>query len=261
MRAPYVPKPITENVNVTRESPLKRFFILSAEILFAVVVAYVFLGLVAGLLAPRVPVSLEKKMGEVFDGGWEEGSLPTESARLQSLLNKLVPGLPAEDRRLSYRAWVVENEQVNALALPGGRIVVFSGLVNEVARDAELSFVLAHELGHFHARDHLRALGRGLVAMVFAVAVSGSDGGARFVMQGVGNAENRFSQAQERAADLFAVRLLRRRLGTTDGATEAMRRLAEDERAGKLAYYFATHPHPETRLKYISEEISRLKSS
>jgi len=260
MSTPYVPKPITENVNVTKEAPLKRFFILSGEVLLVVVVVYVFLGVFAGLLASVMPVSLEKKMGEVFAKGWDEGAIPEVSARAQRLLNKLVAGLSAGDRRLDYRVKVVQNDQVNAMALPGGRILVFSGLVDHMPGDSELSFVLAHELGHFHGRDHLKALGRSLVLMVFAAAVSGSDGGSGFVMNSVGNVENKFSQAQEKAADLFALHLMQKQLGTTDGATEAMGRMVQDEKAGKLAYYFSTHPHPATRLKYIKDEIARQKS-
>lgn len=260
MSAPYVPRPITENVNVTSESPLRRFFILGAEILFAVLGLYVLLGLAAGLLAPRLPVSLEKKMGEALSHRFGDKALPGGSARMQGLLNELVPGLSAEDRRLDYRVDVVENGQANALALPGGRIVVFSGLLEKAPKDAELSFVLAHELGHFSARDHLKAMGRGLVAMMIAALLSGSDGGIGLVMDGVGGVENGFSRSQELAADMFAVRLLHRRLGTTEGATGLLRRLASEGREGRLAHYFSTHPNPEIRLKELEKEIARLKA-
>ena len=45
---------------------------------------------------------------------------------------------------------------MNAVALPGGNIVVFAGLLKEIKSENELAMILGHELGHFAHRDHLR---------------------------------------------------------------------------------------------------------
>jgi predicted Zn-dependent protease len=48
--------------------------------------------------------------------------------------------------------YLMENEEINAVALPGGNIVVFTGLVAQVESENELAMVLAHEMGHFTHR-------------------------------------------------------------------------------------------------------------
>ncbi|MFP4475367.1 MAG: M48 family metallopeptidase [Desulfatibacillaceae bacterium] len=258
----YVPREIDpeDNVNVTRGNPLGRFAILAAEIAFAVMVLYILLGLAVGVLAPHVPASVEKRMGALFTSDWESQALPEETEKAQGLMDRLVVGLEEDDRHLDYRVFVVPGDQVNAVALPGGLVLVFSGLVDKVDDDSQLAFVLGHELGHFHNRDHLRALGRGLVSLVFALAVSGGDSAATgFVHDRVGDVERRFSHAREKAADRFGLHLLHDSFGEVQGALDFMETIAADEKRGKLAYYFSTHPHPDARLEYLREEIAGLE--
>jgi predicted Zn-dependent protease len=148
---------------------------------------------------------------------------------------------------------------VNAIAVPGGTIVVLSGLLDKVDSRAEIAFVLAHELGHFHHRDHLKGLGRALVALVLVLSVTilGEDSpAAEFIFNSLGQVEMKFSRDQERAADLFAVNLLKKCYGSADGALDFMRKLARQEKRWKLFYYFSSHPHPGDRLEYMKKVIA-----
>ena len=103
-----------------------------------------------------------------------------------------------------FRVWVADADEVNALALPGQRIVVFRGLLEAVASENELDMVLAHELGHFAGRDHLKGLGRGLVASFLAMTLFGSDSSAAGLVAHITlSFDARYSQRQEAARNNF----------------------------------------------------------
>ena len=79
----------------------------------------------------------------------------------QMLVNRLAEHWA--DSPYTFRVEVDDSGAANAMALPGGLIIVTQGLLDEVESENELAFVLGHELGHYRNRDHLRALGRGIV--------------------------------------------------------------------------------------------------
>ena len=95
-----------------------------------------------------------------------------------------------------------DSEQVNAFALPGRVIVINKGLVGKAASENEISFVLAHELGHIENRDHLRGIGRSLVLMTFSAMLLGPDNGVgKMLGKGLHLSEMKFSRVQESRAD------------------------------------------------------------
>lgn len=253
----YSPRKLKTNVNISHTSPLKDFFLLLSGILCVIIIVYFILGLLVNVAVARLPVEVEESLGIVFKQFYKNAKNDEESGKLQGLLDKLAAGFPEKDR--SFRVHLVENEMVNAVALPGGNIIVFTGLMKEVEAEEEISFVLAHELGHFANRDHLKGLGRGLLLWTLSAGLLGNDNSVTDLAgQSLVGVQMKFSQAQETKADLFALELMNKQLGHVSGAAAFMRKIALKEKAGLLVYYFATHPHPQKRVKAIQNEI-RLK--
>lgn len=218
------------------------------------IVLYLLLGVLVSAMAPHFSPSVEKAMGKLFADSLCPLPIKEKSAELQEIMDGFAPYLSPDDRRLDYRVCVTSDPTVNALAVPGGMVVVFSGLLDKVTSPNEIAFVLAHELGHFHHRDHLKGLGRALVAVFLSITILGEDSGAtRFLINSIGQVENKFSRNQEKAADLYAVNLLKKCYGSADGAVSFMEKLAKDEKRTKLLYYFASHPHPSDRLEHIKK--------
>jgi len=253
----YSPRKIKTNVNISHTSPAKDFFLLLSGIFCVIIIVYFILGLLVNVAVARLPVQVEEGLGRVFKQFYENAKNDEESRKLQGLLDKLVTGFPEEGR--AFRVYLVENEMVNAVALPGGNIVVFTGLMKEVEAEEEISFVLAHELGHFANRDHLKGLGRGLILWVLSAGFLGYDNSVTALAgQSLMGVQMKFSQAQETKADLFALELMSEQFGTVAGAVAFMGKISAKEGKGMLAYYFSSHPHPEKRVKVIQDEI-RLK--
>ncbi len=252
-RMKYTPKELHENVNVSHTSPVRELFLLLGGLLGILIVMYVVLGFAVELVVMRMPPNIEQHFGSLFSGMFAENDRTEADDCVQQLLDALVEQSSLPGR---YVVHIIPSSQANALALPGGHIVVLSGLLNKLKSENELSFILAHELGHFAARDHLKGFGRGLVLTTISAFWAGVDNSlTQFLMRSLMSVEMRFSQRQETAADLYGLDLLKKRYGHIGGATAFFQVLATEEAHGRLAYFFATHPYPQDRVDELRRTI------
>jgi Zn-dependent protease with chaperone function len=251
----YTPKDLEENVNVSPQSPLRTFSIAFAKILAVLVIIYFIIGALVDLIAPRVSVGTEKKIGALIDAAFKDRKQTEQELRLQSILDPLAKGDPALPG-FDYKVYVQENQQVNAVALPAGNIVVFSGLIKEVKSENEMAMVLAHELGHFRHHDHLRGMGRQLLLLLLVSFFSGGDSSSQsIVLPSITTMQMRFSQKQEQAADQYGVDLLNKTYGHAAGATDFFVKMSKKDDWPKFMYFFSTHPYPASRIQAITERI------
>jgi predicted Zn-dependent protease len=251
----FIPREIKTNVNISPTSPVKDFFELVIKILGFILVIYVGLGFAVDYIAPRISTNTELRLGKLFSARFEKKERTPAELQLQQILDELVKksqGLPP----FNYKVYLEESKDVEALALPGGNIVVLSALLKEVDSRNALAMVLAHELGHFYHRDHLRGLGRSLVFLLISSTLLGSDSSAsKVVTNAVTNAEMRFSQVQEKAADLYALDLLNKTYGNVAGTTDFFEKMLRKEKLWSFFYIFASHPYPASRITAIKENI------
>lgn len=251
----YTPKLLSENINISQTHPLKEFAILTGGILGALILIYVLSGLALELVVvPRIPVGVERSLGELFLGNYtlQESA---ETQYLQKILDRLVEHLPPQ--ALDFLLHIEENPAVNAMALPGGHIVLYRGLLDRIDSENELAMILGHELGHFAKRHHLRGLGRGLVLLVLSTAMLGDQSGiTQFLQNSLATVESKFSQGQEREVDQYGLHLLQKSYGHVAGATDFFERIQKEEPRGHLAYFFASHPSPANRVDSLQELIA-----
>ncbi|NCF16391.1 MAG: M48 family metalloprotease, partial [Gammaproteobacteria bacterium] len=141
----------------------------------------------------------------------------------------------------------------NAMALPGGLIIVTQGLLDQVESENELAFVLGHELGHFKNRDHLRALGRGIVLSLFFSVATGNDV-SNLSIKVTDLALRGFSREQESEADEFGLALVYTHYGHVDEASRLFERWDEDDRSlFDVVSYLSTHPATADRIVELEE--------
>ncbi|MDG5468284.1 M48 family metallopeptidase [Deltaproteobacteria bacterium IMCC39524] len=249
----FTPKHIDENLNVSKTHPLAELAWLVGGMLLLALVFYLVLGVTADLAVAKIPIKAEVWLGEPFVDSFEAN----EDEALRRRLQRLLDNLPADSplHQYTFTVQLVKNEEVNALALPGGHIVVFSGLVEQAESENELAMVLAHELGHFAHRDHLKRLGRGLGLTVAAMLVFGEDSAiSRLVSNLFLVTESSYSRQQESDADRFGLELLVNSFGHAGGATDFFARVGK--KAGRrVPYLLASHPHPEDRIEELQSLI------
>lgn len=247
----YTPGLPLRNDNVSPESPLIELLWLVGGVFGLLVGVYLLLGLAVDWVVPRISLETESRVAGFFEYRLKESEQKTERADyLQALTDKLCQ----DCTKLPYavRTYVVANASANAVALPGGTILVFSGLLDQLHSENELAFVLSHELGHFVHRDHLRVLGRSLVLMVLSAVLLGSDSSmGEFVARSIGVSESGFSRRQEIRADRFGVATLHCRYGHIGGATDFLETIRQAEDPKLFGSYFSSHPETEDRIQRI----------
>lgn len=248
-------KPLRGNVNVSASHPLAEFAWLTGGLICVIGIVYFVLGFFTDQIATKTPMSVETWLGQ----NALKGFTAKKNAPLQDRLEKLLIAVPPDSplHEYNFQLYLVDKSDINALALPGGNIVVFSGLVEKITSENELAMILCHELGHFAHRDQLRGLGRGLGLTVASVILFGTDSGASEVIsKSLLSFQARYSQSQESAADRFGLDLLVRNYGHAGGSTDFFSRLNSKGKTSKIPYLLASHPHPQDRIDQLSRIIN-----
>jgi len=253
----YIAKKPKEGINVSDVHPLVEAGTLVVgltAIFIAIVLLLVFLIEVALYFVPA------ETEAELF-ADWLPEDLVTISPsddrlyEVQMLVNRL--SAHWADAPYTFRVEVDDSDLANAMALPGGLIIVTQGLLDEVESENELAFVLGHELGHFRNRDHLRALGRGIVLSLFFAVVTGND------VAGIGISVadvtlRGFNRDQESDADEFGLAVVYAEYGHVDEAWRLFERWDEQRNgATGIVTYLATHPDAGDRVEQLERLAER----
>jgi predicted Zn-dependent protease len=227
---------------------------------FAVIALFLWL---AGSLVWAIPPSLEQQLGKAIVPLYEAQAEPSDTQDvLNQLLDRLEENLSTVDTKeqianRDYQVLYIPDETVNALAIPGDRIILYQGLLAEVQSENELMMVLGHELGHFAHRDHLRGLTR-QIALSLALATLFGDAGAVGAIatnsiSAISNAQ--FSQSQEQQADEVGLTLLAKTYGQAAGATDFFNRLIKQDIPGLSI--LASHPPSKSRVRQLERLIEQ----
>ncbi len=195
------------------------------------------------LLARLVPQSVEQRMGRLIVGnlGTYACASPQGDAALKALGARL-----RQDGDVTIR--VVHAPMINAVAFPGGQVVLFDGLIQNATSPDEVAGVLAHELGHVAHRDGMESLIR---QYGLRLVLGGFDGN----VSGYGNAllNARYSRKAEAGADGYAIgRLQAANISPLPTAGLFARLAKQDEEPGNAAVlmtYLSSHPLSVSREK------------
>lgn len=171
-------------------------------------------------------------------------------------LEKIKSEIIASDKTLQNRSrlpiYELNSKDFNAFVAPDGSIYFTSALLEEVKSEEALAFVLAHELGHYKYRHHLKAFSRGIAFFMASIVFSGNETSSR-VTGGTQNiAKVKYSQRQELQADAYANKLIKSRYGSNKAAIDFFKYINEKEKNSEFLYFFSTHPSPKDRIRAIS---------
>lgn len=177
--------------------------------------------------------------------------------RVDRIMNRLVPVTDRND--IVYVAKVLDDDMINAVALPGGYVYVFRGLVEEAETDDELASVIAHELAHVAARHSVKRLqamyGRQL--LVGAAAISGEGALAAGLDLATASTLFSYSQEDEQEADRLGIKYMRAAGYDPNAAVSFLKKLQEeDEQKIRRFSYFRTHPRHGKRISAATAEVS-----
>lgn len=210
------------------------------------------------LIGSDSEVSFGKQMAEQV--GSESKVFPdTTWARY---VNAVGQGLVAvcDRKNIAYSFTVLEKDEINAFALPGGYLYIYTGLLKLMDSEAELAAVLGHELSHVVARHGIKrmqqVLGVSLIEQI-ALGSRGSKAAKSAINLGIGIALQGYSRENELEADHDGVYYLHRAGYDPKAAVTMFQKLAGEEKGGRSVFERLAASHPETkeRIARVEKEI------
>lgn len=252
----YQPSLPPDNDNISPEHPLKDFAVILAWLAAAGALLFWLLGLAVDGVVDNLSHETEASLNKMLPSmSVKTDATPgPRQAQLQALVDSMraCAGL-----RLPATVTLNKSKVPNAAVVPGGHIVVFGGVFEHVKSENGIAFVLAHEMAHVTQRDHLRAMGRGIVLFGISAILTGSDSGLSELLMPVNKLGHaNYSRARESAADAAALRILNCRYGHAGGATEFFDAMKDqDSSLFGLSHYAASHPAMQDRVDAINRAI------
>lgn len=174
------------------------------------------------------------------------------------------------DARVPFTIKVIDSDEVNAFALPGGFFYVNSGLVTRATEESELAGVMAHEISHVTARHGTKQATKGNIIQLATIPLIllGPGGWAGYgIYQGLNLAIPlsylKFSRDSEREADFLGLQYMYKAGYDPNSYVTFFERVQADERRrpGTIPKMFSSHPPTPERIVNAQKEIAQILPS
>jgi predicted Zn-dependent protease len=171
------------------------------------------------------------------------------------------------DARVPFTIKVIDSDEVNAFALPGGFFYVNSGLILRAQEESELAGVMAHEISHVTARHGTKNASKGEMMQLATIPLMllGPAGWAGYALyEGLNIAIPltylKFNRDSEREADFLGLQYMYKAGYDPNAFVTFFERIQADEkrRPGTIPKVFSTHPPTPDRIEAAQKEIARI---
>lgn len=225
-------------------------------------------GLVALIFPNFVSLEKEIQIGAQYAQYFEQSARLVEDPVVTGYIDRLGQKIVKNsDAKVPFVIKVVDTDEVNAFALPGGYFYVNKGLILEAETESELAGVMAHEIAHVTARHATERMTKAQLlqfASLPALFVGGGYLTQMAIYNGLGLGMSLavlgITRKSEEEADQLGTQYLWNSGYDPDGYITFFQKMQEKEKEkpGKFAGFFRTHPAVEDRVERVTEEISYL---
>ena len=208
----------------------------------------------------------EIRMGKGYAQQVEASSKLIQDPVITEYVNRIGQNLVRNsDAQVPFTIKVVDSDEVNAFALPGGFFYVNSGLILAADEEAELAGVMAHEIAHVAARHATRQMTRAQWINIGTIPLIFVGGGIGYAIQSAAGLALpmtflSFSRNFESEADYLGLQYMYKTGYDPNAFVQFFEKLQarEKKKPGTLAKAFSTHPPTGDRITKAQEEISRI---
>ena len=224
-------------------------------------------GKVAGLFPNFVSLEKEIQLGAQYAQQIERSARLVENPVVNEYIDRLAQNIVRHsDAKVPFVVRVVDTDDVNAFALPGGYFFINKGLILEADTEAELAGVMAHEIAHVSARHATERMTKGQLLQFAAIPALfiGGYWTQVAIRQGLGLGLSLsvlgITRQSEGEADQLGTQYLWNTGIDPNGFITFFEKLEakEKNKPGKFAGFFRTHPAVESRIVHVQNEISFL---
>ncbi|MBQ8674123.1 MAG: M48 family metallopeptidase [Bacteroides sp.] len=178
-------------------------------------------------------------------------------------------GLASEVENFSWEFNLVKDSQINAFCMPGGKIVVYEGLMNIVASDDELAVVIGHEVAHAVAKHSNERMSQQMLTQYGAQILSQSLSKKSAAVQTLANSVYGigaqygvmlpFSRQHETEADYMGLIFMRMAGYDPDVAVNFWQKMSASG-SSSVPEFMSTHPNDERRISDIQKALPEIKA-
>ena len=174
-------------------------------------------------------------------------------------------GMSKKLGNLQWEFNLIKTNEINAFAMPGGKIAFYTGIIPVLNSDAGIAFVMGHEIGHVIGGHHAEATSNQALAGIAATvtdAVTGSSVVSSLVSNGLSIGLLKFNRTQEYEADKYGMIFMAMAGYNPSEAITALQRM-ESIGSGSGSDILSTHPSSKNRIeaakKYLPEAMKYYK--
>jgi len=212
--------------------------------------------LMAAAITPLVPIEWEKGLGQSALNVLAPEETQCKDSELNQTIEQIVSRLTAQQpKSYPFRVFVIDSPIFNAVALPGGSIVVFRGLLKKTQSPEELTGVIAHEMQHIVRRHVTKRIIEDSSTGILITIVSGDVSGA--MMYGVKIANDlallSYSRQDEEEADAEGMKMILFAGLDPAGMISFFETSRGESKLPIWFQYLSTHPD-------VRERIARLRA-
>ena len=202
----------------------------------------------------------EYKLGKIFWESIEEEEVVTNDS-VNSGVRKLLDRIAEKNgiEKDSIKLHIIRKDEVNAFAMPGNHMVVYTGLITESKNEAELCGVLGHELAHLEKNHVMKKLAKEIgLAVLLQMATGGQ--GSEMVGESVRMlSSSAYDRKLESEADRASVEYLVRAGIDPSPFADFLYRMAQGADVPNAVYWVSTHPESAERAKAVLKFASGKK--
>ena len=195
---------------------------------------------------------------------------PTDLARVEAVSKRLIKVIGDDMPQADWQFTVIESKDINAFALPGGKVAIYTGLLH-IINDDELAYVLGHEIAHVTCHHGSERLSQQLLIQLGAVALqsvlktkSPKTTNAFLAAYGIGTQVGvslPFSRKNELEADKIGLRYAVRAGYKAEAAITTLQKFEAIKGGAGGPELFSTHPNDSSRIEALEKEIAELKNN
>jgi predicted Zn-dependent protease len=212
-----------------------------------------------------ISTNQEVSIGQEMDRQLRQTETILDDPLWQNYINELGQKIVAVSDRsqLPFHFAVIESDQINAFAAPGGFVYFYTGLIREMDQEAELAAVMAHEISHVVGRHSVKRLQSVLgLAIVMELALGeGSDRTKDLAGAALGIMMSGYSRSQEKEADNFGTLYMTGAGWHPDGMVAMFNKLKELSGHKQTDFFemlASTHPDTDDRIATTQAQIAGL---